>query len=65
MLLEETVVDLGIARYHALPALINQEELVIGVVGPGDLARLRRGEGKTMTGLRWRPLTEAQGAAEP
>ncbi len=47
VLLEETAVDLGIGCYHALPALVNQEELVIGVVGPEDLARLSPDKGKT------------------
>ena len=65
VLLEETGVDLGVEGYHPLPRLIGGDGLVVGVVAPELLSRLPPGLGKTVPELRWRPVTEAQGAEDP
>jgi hypothetical protein len=65
VLQQETEVDLGADRYYPLPNLIAGAEVVVGVLEPSEMPKLPRGQGRTLPELRWRPVTEAQGASVP
>ena len=52
-------------RYHVLPSLINEAEVVVGVVPTERMGSLPQGKGRTLQGLKWRPVVEAQGAKAP